>query len=136
MQFHCVEAIDYTNPNPADKITNLAFSLFFDETDKGSYFTDTWYVVEGEKQSPFFLGLDEKDGPIKKDTEFELHMMKSLHIAQIIPPDENKTITSFHYKGSGTKPPCDENIYWFVYENILDIKSNTITHMKELFLED
>ena len=29
---------------PADKITNLAFSLFFDESDKGKYFTDVWTV--------------------------------------------------------------------------------------------
>ena len=78
MQFHCVEVIDYTDPSPADKITNLAFSIFFDETDKGAYFTDTWFVRNGDKLTSFFLGLDDEKGPIKKDTEFEVHMMKSL----------------------------------------------------------
>lgn len=44
LQFFCEESIDYTDPAPADKITNLAFSFFFDESDVGSYFTDPWFV--------------------------------------------------------------------------------------------
>jgi hypothetical protein len=104
--------------------------LFFDETDKGAYFTDPWGVeIDGIKHA-FFLGLDDPKGPINKDTEFLLPIMKSLAIAKILPVTEHKKpVYSFHYKGSATKPPCDENVYWFVYEEILDIKSNTIAHL-------
>lgn len=44
LQFYCAEQIDYTDPNPADKITNLSFALFFDASDKSEYFTDPWFV--------------------------------------------------------------------------------------------
>ena len=73
--------IDYTDPNPADKITNLAFSLFFDENDKSTYFTDPWFVKDGEKETSFFLGLDDDGNSIDKDSEFEIPIMKSLLIA-------------------------------------------------------
>jgi carbonic anhydrase len=60
-----------------------------------------------------------------------------LNIAHILPAMEHKDpVYSFHYKGSATKPPCDENVYWFVYEAILDIKSNVIDHLKDLYLTD
>lgn len=42
MQYYCSEVIDYSDPAPADKVTNLAFSLFFDPSDKSEYFTDAW----------------------------------------------------------------------------------------------
>jgi len=85
LQFWCEEQIDYTDPNPADKITNLAFALFFEETDKGAYFTDPWFVKKDDKERPFFLELDDEKGDVKKDTEFEIPIMKSLGIAQVLP---------------------------------------------------
>jgi hypothetical protein len=75
LQFYCEETIDYTDPMPADKITNLGFSLFFDESDKGKYFTDVWTVKVGDKTVPFFLALDDKDNEINKDSEFEIPIM-------------------------------------------------------------
>lgn len=80
----------------------------------------------------FFLALDDDKNDIDKDTKFEIHMMKSLNIAKILPVSEHKKpVYSYHYKGSGTKPPCDENIYWFIYETPLAIKSNAIAHLKK-----
>lgn len=63
--------------------------------------------------------------------------MKSLAIGKILPSSENQDPTySFHYKGSHTSPPCDENVYWFVYEDILDINPKTLEHIKNNYLKE
>ena len=67
-----------------------SISLFFDETDKGKYFTDVWTVEVGDKTTPFFLALDDKEGDITKDSEFSIPIMKSLSIAHILPISEHK----------------------------------------------
>lgn len=140
IQFYCEEQIDYTMQLPTEKISNLAFAIFFSvpDTAKDKYFFDAFKAKQGEKIEPFFKMLKNKHYDIKPDQEIEFNMMEALDNIGVLPQSlgEPGGKQVHHYAGSFTKPKCDENLYWFVLDdNDVFVPQEIINFFKDNFLK-
>jgi carbonic anhydrase len=62
-------------------------------------------------------------------------MVKGLELGDIKPPSNTEVpLDVFHYQGSYTKPPCNENLFWYVNKNYLSIHTKTLIILKQSYL--
>ena len=46
--------------------------------------------------------------------------------------DEDPMLGYYFYVGSSTKPGCDENVYWYVFREVLPVSSGTLSVISRL----
>jgi len=46
--------------------------------------------------------------------------------------DSGKPFDYYKYMGSRTTPPCEENVVWFIFENIRPISSTVLAMIRDV----
>ena len=79
--------------------------------------------------------IDIEQNPERITDNFHFDTTKGLNLGGIKPPSNTAVpLNTFHYQGSYTKPPCDENVFWYVNNSYLSVKTKTLDLLKNYYL--
>lgn len=90
----------------------ISQALFSDDEDSSS--SESFF--SGSNYDPIYKDYENRD--LKVDDE---------HIE-----DSSMRMGYYFYKGSMTKPSCDESVYWYVFREVLPVTNETLTSLQSL----